>query len=157
MINPGDAIDAIVGALQAIPELVTAIGGAQNVLPYNPSFPGSMYFRQDLDQLQPGQILVRYLGTHPAGRENRYWKHNFGLYQLPPNTTNAETTAGHYQFFLFVINGIPTNGNGNKFLDYAMVPNCDVMDVPTISIYTDLTLHRDYLLISLSFPEIGDN
>ena len=158
MINPGDAIDAIVDALQHIPDLVAAVGGAQNIMGYHPTFPGSMYFQQDLNDLSPGQILVRYLGTTPGSlRENRIWKHKFGVYQVPPDTTAALTSADHYTFLIDLINGVPTNGNGSKMLNYPMVPNCDIMDVPTIAIYIDTTLKKDYYFAAFTFPEIGDN
>lgn len=158
MINPGDAIDAIVAALQAIPELTSAIGGPQNILAYHPTFPTKMYFRQDLDALEPGQILVRYLGTAPGTlRENLVWKHDFGIYQNPPNTSAAEQSSDHYLFLMGLINGIPATGDGNKMLNLAVVDGCEIMDVPTVSIYTDLTLKRDYFFVKFTFPEIGDN
>jgi hypothetical protein len=161
MINPGDAIDRIVDALQHIPELVTAINGAQNILAYHPSFPNASYFRQDLTNLNPGQILVRYLGTQPGSlRENRIWKHDFGIYQLPPNFNGAlvpPTSADYYTFFLALIDGVPTNGDGSKMLNYAVVQNCDLMEVPRIQIYSDLDLKRDYFFVQFIFPEIGDN
>jgi hypothetical protein len=158
MINPGDAIDKIVDALQHITDLTDAIGGPANILPYHPTFPGKMYFKQDLDALLPGQILVRYLGTVPAQfRENRIFRHDFGLYQMPPNTSDADTSAGHYEFLVALINGVPSNGDGNKMLNYAVVQNCDIMDVPRAAIYTDVTLKRDYFFVTFSFPEIGDN
>ncbi len=161
MINPGDAIDAIVDALQHIPDLVTAVGGAQNIAGYHPTFPGAMYFQQDLNELSPGQILVRYLGTTPGSlRENRIWKHKFGIYQVPPDTTLAPTSAGHYTFLIDLINGVPEvpgNTEDQKMLNYPMIPNCDSMDVPTIAIYIDTTLKKDYYFAAFTFPEIGDN
>lgn len=159
MINPGIAVDAIVNALQNIPDLVAAVGGAANILSYHPGLPDGLFFRQALMNMSPGQILVRYLGTVPGSvhRENRIWKHEFGVYQVPPLTAATESNAAHYTFLTALINGVPTNGDGNKMLNYAVVPNCDIMDVPKVSIYTDLTAKMDLYVAHFTFPEIGDN
>jgi hypothetical protein len=157
MINPGDAIDAIVDALQNIPELVASVGGVDNIIGYHPTFPDSMYFQQDLNDLKPGQLLVRYLTTFPGQvNQNLIWKHRFGIYQKPPNTSTASTSAQHYTCLIDLINGVPVNGDGNKMLNYAVVSGCDLMDVPTLSIYTDHTLKQDFFLTTFTFPEIGD-
>jgi len=158
MINPGDAIDLIVDALQHITLLTGAIGGPQNILAYHPTFPNSIYFRQDLSNLNPGQALVRYLGTVPGNRrENRIFLHEFGIYQMPPNTSTVTTSAAHYDFLVQLINGIPENGDGNKMINYRVLPECDPMDIPKTTIYTDLELKRDYFFTQFNFPEIGDN
>jgi hypothetical protein len=161
MINDGDAMDAIIEALQAIPDLVSLVGGAQNIIGYDPTFPGSMYFIKDLDQLLPGQILVRWLATDPGNKgENRYWKHTFGIYMKPPDTTQAPTRAARYMFQILLTKGVPllpSNPNGARLTDYQVVPGCDLMDIPHFKPWTDATQKLDYLLATFVFPEIGDN
>jgi hypothetical protein len=157
MLNPGDIVDAIATALRAIPALVTAQGAHAVIAAVHPEFASQANFQTKLHQANPGDILVRWLGTGPATfGENRIWKHQIGIYIRPFDTASTDSAGSHYLAAKLVIDGVPTGGDGSKLMNQQIIAGLDLMDIPTLRMVVD-NEGLEYALVTFAIPEIGDN
>jgi hypothetical protein len=155
MINPGDIVAAFVGKLQQIPQLVALQGTSGTITGYHPTFATATNFRKALHASNPGDILVRWLGTGPGSfGENRVWKHQIGVYVRPYDTTADDSPSSHYEAMRLIVDGNPPGEE--KLLNQQILPDLDPMDIPTAQTVTD-SEGLEYFLITFAIPEIGDN
>ena len=157
MLNPGTIVEAIAAALRDIPALVTAQGTGASITAVHPEFASIANFQKKLHEANPGDILVRWLGTGPGSfDENRIWKHQIGIYIRPFDTASTDSTGSHYLAAKLVVDGVPAHGDGSKLLNQQIVSGLDLMDVPTLRMVID-NEGLEYALVTFGIPEIGDN
>ena len=130
MINPKTLVAEFVAALQALPNLVDALGsGADSIQGYSEN---SIVFGEQTQNnirlailsMPPGSIMVVWQGTG-TGRLGSalMFVHEFSLYLRTPETPSV----GYEDLFNLIVNDYPT-GTTIKMLHSPIDPNCEPMD-----------------------------
>ncbi len=130
MINPKTILAEWVTALQALPDLVEALGGddmriqfyTENATVFGQQTQNNT--RLAILSMPPGSILIAWQGTRP-GRlgGNLVFVHEFSLYLRAPE--NAD--VGYEDLFNWIVNDVPT-GSSLPMLHTNIDPNCEPMD-----------------------------
>ncbi len=129
MINPKTILAEWVTALQALPNLVAAIGNASRIQFYteNATVFGQATqnnIRLAILSMPPGSILIAWHGTRPGRLGNALvFVHEFSLYLRTPE--NA--AVGYEDLFNWIVNDVPT-GASLTMLHTNIDPNCEPMD-----------------------------
>jgi len=160
MLNPADLVDAIVAALQDIPEFVTEMNSEPDrISAYHDQFPARVNLGQAIYQMDPPSTLVAWRETAPGsvGRMEM-WKHSFSVY-FRPKEHAAGDDYGYGKLMGLLINGVPTSGTGQKLLNEPIHASCFPMDVPTFARNTLMVTQDssiDYFEVRLTLTEMGD-
>jgi hypothetical protein len=130
MINPKTILAEWVTALQALPNLVKALGGNANSIQFyseNTTVfgqPTQNNVRLAILSMPPGSILIAWQGTVPGRLGNALmFVHDFALYLRAPETASV----GYEDLFDWIVNDIP-QGSTLKMLHTQVDPNCEPMD-----------------------------
>jgi hypothetical protein len=130
MLNPKTLLAEWVTALQALPNLVEALGGSQNRIQFYTENavvfgqPTQNNIRLAILSMPPGSILVAWQGSGPGGLGNMLvFVHDFSLYLRAPE----EADVGYEDLFNWIVNDIPTGGT-LRMLHTQIDPNCEPMD-----------------------------
>jgi hypothetical protein len=130
MINPKTILAEWVTALQALPNLVEALGGNANHIQFyseNATVfgkPTQNNIRLAILSMPPGSILVAWQGTAPGRLGNMLvFVHDFSLYLRAPE----EADVGYEDLFNWIVNDIPAGGT-LRMLHTQIDPNCEPMD-----------------------------
>jgi hypothetical protein len=130
MINPKTILAEWVTALQALPNLVTALGGDPGVIQYyseNITVFGhatQANVRLAVLSMPPGSIMAVWHGTAPGRLGNALvFVHDFSLYLRAPETRSV----GYEDLFTWIVNDIPV-GSTLRMLHTQIDPNCEPMD-----------------------------
>ena len=130
MINPKTLLAEWVTALQALPNLVEALGGNQNRIQFyteNATVFGQATqnnIRLAILSMPPGSILVAWQGSGPGRLGNALvFVHDFSLYLRAPE----QAEVGYEDLFNLIVNDIPTGGT-LRMLHTPVDPNCEPMD-----------------------------
>jgi hypothetical protein len=128
MLNTDDLIDRWALALSLVPDLVAAIGGPQNLIPYKDRFPDQANLRLAIQNMDPGQILIVFMGTDKARMGNGgawAFRHRFSFYiQAPAVRDGGVSYATIWSLF---VNGVH-QASGLPLLHTEIDPGCDAMD-----------------------------
>lgn len=160
MLNPADLVDAIVAALQDIPEFVTEMDGdAARISAYHDQFPTRSNLALAIYQMDPPSTLVIWRETAPgsAGRME-VWKHSFSVL-FRPREHVAGDDYGYGKLMELFVNGVPSSGTGQKLLNEPIHASCWPMDVPTFARSTLMVTQDsalDYFEVRLTLTEMGD-
>ena len=113
MINPKTLLAEWVTALQALPNLVEALGGNQNrirLYTENATVFGQQTqnsIRLAILSMPPGSILIAWQGSGPGRLGNALvFVHDFSLYLRAPE----EAQVGYEDLFNWIVNDIPVDG-----------------------------------------------
>ena len=130
MINPKTILAEWVTALQALPNLMEALGGsASSVQFYSENAtvfgqPTQNNVRLAVLGMPPGSIMVVWHGTAPGRLGNALmFVHEFALYLRAPETASV----GYEDLFNWIVNDIPEGGT-LKMLHLPVDPSCEPMD-----------------------------
>jgi hypothetical protein len=145
MTNSDTLLDSIVTSLRAIPDLVTLLGGANNITAYKPMWPARISWRLALWELKPlPAVLVLYRGTR-TGRWGNIPSRgsDFSLIVRDgEGVSSADIIAA-------IENGIPTGCGGLKWGSAEIHADVDMIEVPTWQVQTLLVDENT----SLDYPE----
>jgi hypothetical protein len=154
MIDTSELVSDLVETLRDIEDLVTAVGGDDDVIfCYLDAFPSTVSLAHAVHTMPTPGIMVAWQGTVPASFGGMdVWKHHLTLF------VRATAAATYGSIFRLVTKGTPATDNpGNvPMSNYTVHENCYPMDLPLIERRTDAE-GLDYFEIPLSFTEIGDN
>jgi len=155
MLDPTDLLDAIVGKLRLVPEIVAALDGdIDNIFAYTDQFPEQTNVRDALLTQPRPSVMVMWQASGPGmlGR-NETWKHRFSLYVSPAKGTDP------FALFRLIVSGVPAGG-AVRLLNAQMHAAVLPMDVPTFSrgaVVMDAEGHTlDYYEVGMTLTEIGD-
>ncbi len=130
MINPKTLLAEWVTALQALPNLVEALGGdgtriqfyTENATVFDQ--PTQNNIRLAILSMPPGSIMIAWQGTAPGRLGNMLvFVHDFSLYLRAPE--NAD--VGYEDLFNWIVNDTPTDGT-LPMLHTQIDANCEPMD-----------------------------
>jgi len=130
MINPKNILAEWVTALQALPNLMEALGGnASSIQFYSENTtvfgqPTQNNVRLAILSMPPGSILIAWHGTAPGRLGNALvFVHDFALYLRAPETPSV----GYEDLFNWIVNDIPEGGT-LRMLHTQVDSNCEPMD-----------------------------
>jgi hypothetical protein len=130
MINPKTILAEWVTALQALPNLMEALGGAASSIQFyseNTTVfgqPTQNNVRLAILSMPPGSILIAWHGTAPGRLGNALvFVHDFALYLRAPETSSV----GYEDLFNWIVNDI-ADGGSLRMLHTQVDPNCEPMD-----------------------------
>jgi hypothetical protein len=130
MINPKTILAEWVTALQALPNLMEALGGnASSIQFYSENTtvfgqPTQNNVRLAILSMPPGSILIAWQGTAPGRLGNALvFVHDFALYLRAPETPSV----GYEDLFNWIVNDIPEGGT-LRMLHTQVDSNCEPMD-----------------------------
>lgn len=129
MINPKTILAEWVTALQALPNLVEALGDARRIQYYTEN--ATVFGRQTENNIRlailsmpPGSILIAWQGTRPGRIGSALvFVHEFSLYLRAPESASV----GYEDIFNWLVNDIP-EGSSLSMLHTNLDPNCEPMD-----------------------------
>jgi hypothetical protein len=130
MINPKTILAEWVTALQALPNLVEALGGDPTTIQFyseNTTVfgqPTQANVRLAVLSMPPGSLMVVWHGTDRGRLGNALvFVHDFSLYLRAPETSSV----GYEDLFNWIVNDIPEGGT-LRMLHIQVDPNCEPMD-----------------------------
>ena len=130
MLNPKTLLAEWVTALQALPNLLEALGGSQNRIQFYTENavvfgqPTQNNIRLAILSMPPGSILVAWQGTGPGRLGNALvFVHDFSLYLRTPEAAGV----GYEDLFNLIVNDTPVGG-ALKMLHLQVDPGCEPMD-----------------------------
>ena len=130
MINPKTILAEWVTALQALPNLMEALGGNSNSIQFyseNTTVfgqPTQNNVRLAILSMPPGSILIAWQGTASGRLGNALvFVHDFALYLRAPETPSV----GYEDLFNWIVNDIPEGGT-LRMLHTQVDSNCEPMD-----------------------------
>ena len=130
MLSPKTLLAEWVTALQALPNLMEALGGNQNRIQFYSENavvfgqPTQNNIRLAILSMPPGSILVAWQGSGPGRLGSMLvFVHDFSLYLRAPE----EADVGYEDLFNWIVNDIPTGGD-LRMLHTQVDPNCEPMD-----------------------------
>jgi hypothetical protein len=129
MINPKTILAEWVTTLQALPNLVEALGGNSNHIQFYSENavvfgkPTQNNIRLAILSMPPGS-MIGWQGSGPGRLGNALvFVHDFSLYLRSPE----EADVGYEDLFNWIVNDIPTGG-ALRMLHTQVDPNCEPMD-----------------------------
>ena len=130
MIHPKTLLAEWVTALQALPNLVDALGGdggriqfyTENATVFGQ--PTQNNIRLAILSMPPGSILIAWQGSGPGRLGSALvFVHEFSLYLRAPEAPDV----GYEDLFHWIVNDIP-EGGALRMLHTQVDPNCEPMD-----------------------------
>jgi hypothetical protein len=130
MINPKTILAEWVTALQALPNLVEALGGNANHIQFYSENaivfgkPTQNNIRLAILSMPPGSIMIVWQGSGPGRLGNALeFVHDFSLYLRAPEGADV----GYEDLFNWIVNDTPTGG-ALRMLHTQVDPSCEPMD-----------------------------
>jgi hypothetical protein len=163
MLNPAPVTDAIVAALQSIPELaaaMTVLDAQQNPVCRIGAFHyllGQEHRLAEAVYKMPApSMLVAWEGTKGGNFDGQtIWKHRWGIYYRMGNAAGVAVPVGYEDLWAITCN-CPPGGTGPNIRNIQLCPGLDIMDTPSIDHALDEDL-IDRFKGAFIFPELGDN
>ncbi len=158
MINPSDIVNALVAALQGIPQLVDQLGGkATNIYAYRDSPPQQSSLSRAIYEMISPSVMVVWIGTSPSRKEGiGLFSHEVSLYVRADDATTAPGTPTFANVITAMINGTPT-GRPVRFIMDELMPNLQPMEVPTIRRIHDEEGTLDLFEVATEFTELWED
>ena len=156
MIDPSAIIDALVGLLRDIPDLVKEMSGdPERIYAYHDQYPTKVSLALAIHQMPAPAIMVAWQGTAPGSfGGSDVWKHQVALFLRARETFDGDPPTAYYRLFRLMIKGVPES-TGLPLINSTIHPSCYPMDVPSIQRATDAE-GLDYFEVQMSFTEAGD-
>lgn len=162
MVNQFTILDRIVEVLRSIPGLdAHMLGDLSRIRAYHDSFPDNTNLARSIVDLKAPGILAVWRGTLPVVSRNReVWVHRFSLVIKAAETTPVNQLQDYPGLWLAIMNGVPTEGNGQPFRrstidDELLPPNTPSIRRQSIIVSNDTSI--DYFEINLDYQQIGDD
>ena len=163
MLNAAPIVDAIVGALQSIPELsaamtVTDAAGNPNcrIKEFHFRLGQEQRLAERIYKMPALSMLVSWDGTQGGNFNGQsIWKHRFSVYFRMGNAAGLTDPVGYEDLWWIVCNRPPAGSQVNiRYMQ--LYPGLDIMDTPSVAHALDEDL-QDRFAGTLVIPEIGDN
>jgi len=163
MLNPAPITDAIVVALQSIPELaaaMTVLDAQQNPVCRIGAFHyllGQEHrLAEAIYKMPAPSMLVAWEGTKGGNFDGQtIWKHRWGIYYRMGNAAGVAVPVGYEDLWALTCNS-PPGGHGPNIRNIQLYTGLDIMDTPSIDHALDEDL-IDRFKGGFTIPEIGDN
>ena len=163
MLNPAPITDAIVVALQSIPELaaaMTVLDAQQNPVCRIGAFHyllGQEHrLAEAIYKMPAPSMLVAWEGTKGGNFDGQtIWKHRWGIYYRMGNAAGVAVPVGYEDLWALTCNS-PPGGHGPNIRNIQLYTGLDIMDTPSIDHALDEDLIDRFKGV-FTFPEIGDN
>ena len=163
MLNPAPITDAIVAALQSIPELaaaMTALDGAGKPVCRISAFHYRLGQENRLAEaiytMPAPSMFVAWEGTTGGNFDGQsIWKHRWGIYYRMGNAAGVACPVGYEDLWAITCN-CPPGGQGPNIRNIELYPGLDIMDTPSIDHALDEDLIDRFKGV-FKIPEIGDN
>jgi len=157
MLNPRLITDAIVAALQTIPELVTAMAGdASRIVAYHYLFGADNRLDLAVNVMPAPSILVAFEATQPGNFSgSEIWRHHFQIYIRTGSAANFALPLSYEDIWFYIVNG-KVNGTSQNIRYINLIDEVDIMLTPGIIRSVDED-RVDTFVASFVIPEIGDN
>lgn len=163
-------VDAIVLALQSIPELVDAVNNQDKIYGHKYLYGKESRIDMALAKMEPPSILVAWEGV-TGGNTDSYnkmvvWMHRFSLYIRTPNVAAAQEQISYAKMWRMICMG---NLVGNGFDGFHNIRNTQIYSLPDGSpgveiMDPDVSIGRiqdaegmDMFKAIFKLEEIGDN
>ena len=163
MLNPAPITDAIVAALQSIPELaaaMTVLDAQQNPVCRIDAFHyllGQEHrLAEAIYKMPAPSMLVAWEGTKGGNFDGQtIWKHRWGIYYRMGNAAGVAVPVGYEDLWALTCNS-PPGGHGPNIRNIQIYTGLDIMDTPSIDHALDEDLIDRFKGVFI-VPEIGDN
>jgi hypothetical protein len=163
MLNPAPVTDAIVAALQSIPDLATAmtvLDAQQNPVCRIDAFHyllGQEHrLAEAIYKMPAPSMLVAWEGTKGGNFDGQtIWKHRWGIYYRMGNAAGVAVPVGYEDLWALTCNS-PPGGHGPNIRNIQLFTGLDIMDTPSIDHALDEDLIDRFKGV-FTIPEIGDN
>jgi hypothetical protein len=157
MIDTSQLVDALVGMLRDIPELVMEMGGdPERIYAYHDQYPKRSSLAYAIHQMPAPSIMAAWQGTTPGSfGGNDVWKHQVVLFLRARETFDGDAPTAYYRLFWLITKGVPA-AVGAPMINATIHPSCYPMDLPSIQRQTDAE-GLDYFEVATTFTEMGDD
>jgi hypothetical protein len=157
MIDTSILVDALVGLLRDIPELVAEMGGDPGrIYAYHDQYPKRSSVANAIHTMPAPGIMAVWHGITPGSFGSvDVWKHQVTLYLRAPETFDGDPPTAYYRLFRLITKGVPVSA-GVPMLNLTIHPSCYPMDLPPIQRQTDAE-GLDYFEVPITFTEAGDD
>ena len=163
MLNPAPITDAIVAALQSIPELaaaMTVLDAQQNPVCRIDAFHyllGQEHrLAEAIYKMPAPSMLVAWEGSKGGNFDGQtIWKHRWGIYYRMGNAAGVAIPVGYEDLWALTCNS-PPGGQGPNIRNIQLFTGLDIMDTPSIDHALDEDLIDRFKGV-FTIPEIGDN
>ena len=161
MLNAAPITDAIVSALQAIPDLAAAMTVVESNQPVCRIYAhhyrlGAEYrLAERIYKMPAPSMLVAWDGDLGGNFDGQtIWKHRFNVYFRMGNAAGLSEPVGYEDLWSIVCNQPPAGSEVNiRYMQ--LYPGLDIMDTPSVAHALDEDL-QDRFVGTLVIPEIGD-
>jgi len=162
MLNPAPVTDAIVAALQSIPDLATAmtvLDAQQNPVCRIDAFHyllGQEHrLAEAIYKMPAPSMLVAWEGTKGGNFDGQtIWKHRWGIYYRMGNAAGVAVPVGYEDLWALTCNS-PPGGHGPNIRNIQLYTGLDIMDTPSIDHALDEDLIDRFKGVFI-LPELGD-
>ncbi len=158
MVNPSELIEALVGKLRDIPDLVGEVDGdEERIFAYHDRYPARTRLMDAVYEMPWPSIMVAWQGIDQGSRgEFGAWRHHVSLF-LRAKEEYGDPPDGYYRLYRLICKGVPAGGDGQPMIYTTVHPSFDPHgDVPPIVRQSDQA-GVDYFEVQMSFIEIGDD
>lgn len=159
MLNPDILVNAVVTALNSIPDFVTAMTSANgnvSITAYTAATDDQPSLDAAIYEMTAPSTLVAWDRIVPGNFDGTtIWKHMLQVVVRAPIVANAPTPITFGTLAKLIVDS-PINGTSLNIRQQAIIPEVDLVDTPPIQRLKDET-GKDFIVIHLLFPEIGDN
>ncbi len=133
MLDAGPIADAIVAALQSIPDLVIAMGGDPGAIAaFHYLYGADHRLQEHVYQIAPPGILVAWKGTLGGNFDGQtVWKHRFDVYIRTANAALDPSTAGPERLWAIICNGAMPDGRNIRQIQLLL--DVDIMEPPSVA------------------------
>lgn len=128
MINVAPVTDAIVAAIQGIPEIVTQMGGdPSNIRAFHYIYGQDFRLVEAMAKMEPPSMLVAYAGRAPGKRDSMLmWTYQFKVFMRVGNQAGAVSPLS-YEYLTWALNEtnlytITLNSGGVGYVNSFQVP-----------------------------------
>ena len=151
MLNPRTVVDAVVTALRAIPELVTAMGGDANAISaFHFEYGAARPLEKVIAEMPAGSVVAAWAGTIPGPFGGMVtWKCRVDVYIRMANAAGQSQPVGYEDIWFYI-------ANAPGLIAEEIIPgNTQIMDLPGIEHLTDVD-GIDRFCVHMVIPQIGD-
>jgi hypothetical protein len=157
VISPVDLVDGLVTAMQDVADLVTAMGGDEDLIyAYHDRYPTQTSLKKALYEMKSPSVMVVWMGLMNEGGTDP-WKHKIMIALRAPCEADDATFVGYNGLLKLIWNGKKNTSDAEEQpIKYkSILASCYPMELESFLRQMDAA-EVDYFEITVSFTEIGD-
>src|SRR5262252_8918010 len=159
MLDPDLVMNSVLDSFRSIPQLVTEVGGAQNITGHYYYSGEENSLMKTLGQMRAPTILLAYLAMLGGNFDGQtMWKHQINLYVRPRNKAsdalNGRNSASAPHLYWMALNlpiTVPRPADSIRYIDL-VDENLMLMETPSLLHQVD-ELGQDFFYSTLTFVE----